>query len=255
MNAGNKALSENGLNLIKSFEGLRLTAYKCLETEKYYTIGYGHYGSDVQAGQTITEEEAVELLKYDVARFEAHVNCYDASYDFTQNQFDALVSFAYNIGSIKQLTQDGTRTCEQIVAAMPLYCHAGGVKLSGLVNRRNLEVALFNTPDSTPTNITDVEQFEIDYETLVSEIISGKWGNGNERKEKLAAAGYDYTYVQSLVNQALNANKTSTTDIDDIAKLVIRGYYGNGETRKIKLTEAGYDYEKVQTRVNEMLKG
>ena len=54
-------LSANGLNLIKSFESCKLTAYKCLPTEKYYTIGYGHYGSDVTAGMKITKEKAEEL--------------------------------------------------------------------------------------------------------------------------------------------------------------------------------------------------
>ena len=62
-------LSPNGLKLIKSFEGCKLTAYKCLPTEKYYTIGYGHYGSDVKAGMKITEEQAEELLSNCSAEF------------------------------------------------------------------------------------------------------------------------------------------------------------------------------------------
>ena len=57
-----RCLSANGLNFIKSFEGCKLTAYKCVPTEKYYTIGYGHYGSDVKAGMTITLKRAEELL-------------------------------------------------------------------------------------------------------------------------------------------------------------------------------------------------
>lgn len=85
-------------------------------------------------------------------------------------------------------------------------------------------------------------------EELAKEVIAGKWGNGNERREKLQANGYDYDAVQDRVNQILS-NKT----IDKIAKEVIRGDWGNGEERKKRLTEAGYDYEKVQKRVNELI--
>ena len=59
--------SQNGLNLIKKYEGLRLTAYKPVKTEKYWTIGYGHYSKDVTEGMTITEAQAEELLKQDLS--------------------------------------------------------------------------------------------------------------------------------------------------------------------------------------------
>ena len=101
-------LSPNGLNLIKSFEGCKLTAYKCLPTEKYYTIGHGHYGSDVKAGMKITEERSEELLVQDCKKAIKNVNSFMSKYNFNQNQFDALVSFAFNIGSINQLTASGT---------------------------------------------------------------------------------------------------------------------------------------------------
>ena len=72
-------LSENGLNLIKSFEGCKLTAYKCLPTEKYYTIGYGHYGSDVTAGMKITKEQAEEFLLQDCKKAIKNVTSYFSS--------------------------------------------------------------------------------------------------------------------------------------------------------------------------------
>ena len=125
-------ISEKGLELIKTFEGLRLSSYKAVSTEKYYTIGYGHYGSDVSKDMTITESQAEELLKKDVEKFEDEVNKY-SNYNFNQNQFDALVSFAYNIGNIDQLTAKGTRTIEQISSHISLYIKAGGKKLDGLV--------------------------------------------------------------------------------------------------------------------------
>lgn len=59
-------LNDAGLTHIKSYEGLRLKAYKVLESEKYYTIGYGHYGSDVRFGQEISKVKANDLFKKDV---------------------------------------------------------------------------------------------------------------------------------------------------------------------------------------------
>ena len=149
-------ISEKGLELIKTFEGLRLSAYKALSTEKYYTIGYGHYGSDVSNDMNITELQAEELLKKDVKKFEDKVNKY-SNYNFNQNQFDALVSFAYNIGNIDQLTAKGTRTIEQISSHISLYVKAGGKTLAGLVKRREKEKELFDTPiESRNTSTTDI---------------------------------------------------------------------------------------------------
>lgn len=135
--------SEAGIKLLKQFEGLRLTAYKCLPSEKYFTIGYGHYGPDVKIGMRITAEQAEEMLKKDLARYEDNVMRYDRIYNWTQNEFDALVSFCYNIGSIDQLTNYGKRDKHTIATKMLLYVNSGGVKLQGLVNRRIKEQALF----------------------------------------------------------------------------------------------------------------
>ena len=136
-------ISENGLNLIISFEGFCPKATKAVKTEKYYTIGYGHYGKDVDEKQTITKEEALTLLKKDMKRFETKVMKYNNCYNFTQNEFDALVSFAYNVGNIDQLTAKGTRTKKEIADAMLLYIKSGGNVLDGLRKRRIRERELF----------------------------------------------------------------------------------------------------------------
>lgn len=136
-------ISQNGINLIISFEGLRLKAYKPVSTEKYYTIGYGHYGSDVKKDMVIDKKKAIELLKNDCRKFENNVNKYQPHYNFNQNQYDAMVSFAYNIGSIDGLTKNGTRSIEEIEKAIPLYNKAGGKVLKGLTVRRNKELDLF----------------------------------------------------------------------------------------------------------------
>lgn len=188
-------LSENGLNLIKSFEGCRLTAYKCLPTEVYYTIGYGHYGSDVKAGMKITEKQAEELLLQDCKKAIKNVNSFMSKYNFNQNQFDALVSFAFNVGSINQLTASGTRTLEQISSKITAYNKSGGRVIAGLVKRRAKEKELFDTPTSTTKKKSNEE--------LAKEVVAGKWGNGNARKIALTKAGYDYKTIQSLVNKLL----------------------------------------------------
>lgn len=135
--------SDAGIKLLKEFEGLRLSAYKCLPSEKYFTIGYGHYGPDVKLGMRITAEQAEQMLRNDLSRYEENVMRYDHIYHWSQNEFDSLVSFCYNIGSIDQLTDYGKRSRQTIAEKMLLYVNSGGVKIQGLVNRRIKEQALF----------------------------------------------------------------------------------------------------------------
>lgn len=139
-------LGQNGIGIIKKYEGLRLTAYKAVSTEKYYTIGYGHYGPDVKKGMTITQAQAEAYLMQDCQTAVKAVNKYQTKYGMNQNQFDALVSFTYNCGAgnLDKLTAGGTRTLVQIAAKFPAYNKAGGKELAGLTRRRAEEQALFN---------------------------------------------------------------------------------------------------------------
>lgn len=184
--------TDNAINLIKNFEGLRLVSYKCVPTEKMWTIGYGHYG--VEEHMTITKNQAEIYLIQDIAKAEKAVNKYYNRYFFNQNQFDALVSFAFNIGSIDQLTHIGKRTKDEIGDAIILYNKSGGVTLQGLVTRRRAEQMLYNLP------------FKDDRKTasqLAQEVIQGKWGNGEARRIRLESYGYDYKEVQKIVNSLL----------------------------------------------------
>ncbi len=94
-------------------------------------------------------------------------------------------------------------------------------------------------------------------DTIVDEVIAGKWGNGTDRKNRLEAAGYDYDTIQNKVNAKLNGgSSTSSTpskSVSQIAKEVIAGKWGNGSERKKKLEAAGYDYDAVQAEVNKQL--
>lgn len=138
------SVSKTGVKFVAKHEGCRLKAYKAIPSEKYYTIGYGHYGPDVTPDMTITKEQAEEMLAKDLARFEKYVR--DTGLELNQNQFDALVSFTYNCGqgSLKMLIKN--RTLEEIGEAMLLYTHAGKKELPGLVKRRKEEHDLFFAP-------------------------------------------------------------------------------------------------------------
>ena len=133
-------ISDKGLALIKKYEGCHLTAYLC--PAGYYTIGYGHTAG-VEEGMTITQEDADAYLLEDCSRSEREVERYNNEYGWNQNEFDALVSFAYNIGSIHQLTAGGTRSREEIAQKMLEYASGGGKTLPGLVKRRKEEQTLF----------------------------------------------------------------------------------------------------------------
>lgn len=136
-----------GIKLITQFEGCRLTAYKC--PAGVWTIGYGHT-QGVHEGQTITKAQAARMLAEDLERYEDKVNKYNDRYKWRQNEFDALVSFAYNIGSIDKLTAGGTRSRQEIADKMLQYNKAGGRVLAGLTRRRQAERALF-VATSQPT--------------------------------------------------------------------------------------------------------
>ena len=129
--------SQNGINLIKQFEGCRLEAYKAVPTEKYFTIGYGHYGADVSPDMKITQDQAETYLRADLEKYENAVNRTGLS--MNQHQFDGLVSFAYNcgVGNLNKLISG--RTIPQIADAILLYNKSGGKVLKGLVRRRNAE--------------------------------------------------------------------------------------------------------------------
>lgn len=148
------SISNNGLALIKRFEGCRLTAYK--DSIGVPTIGYGHTNG-VKMGQTITQDQADAFLKSDCASAEKSVNSY-SKYNWNQNQFDALVSFTFNCGSgnLKTLLNNGQRTISEVSAKITAYNKAGGKVLQGLVNRRAAEKELFDKPVSSSAVSTPV---------------------------------------------------------------------------------------------------
>lgn len=184
-------ISQEGINLIKNFEGIRLQAYKAVPSEEYYTIGIGHYGPDVSKDMIISEEQAYELFRTDVKRFENYVN--NLGLDLNQNQFDALVSFAYNCGpgNLKKLVTG--RTLPEIADAFLLYNKAGGKVYNGLTRRRNSERELFLKDIEedglcTPDKVIAVAIKEIGY---LEKSRSAYMKDPNIIFEKTAGAGSD----------------------------------------------------------------
>ena len=133
-----KQIGKAGLDLVKSFEGLKLRAYLC--PAKVWTIGYGSTGPHVTAGKVITEAQANDLLQDDLDRFEKAVTRL-VTVPLTQNQYDALVSFAFNVGisALERSTllkRVNAKLFDQAKAEFAKWNRAGGRPLAGLTRRR-----------------------------------------------------------------------------------------------------------------------
>lgn len=140
-------ISENGKILIKNFEGLRLKSYRCSANK--LTIGYGHTGSDVSENLTITKQHAEKLFDMDIA-----IHCNNVSklvtVPLSQNEFDALVSFEFNVGygnfanstMLKLLNQNKKKEASE---EFTKWIYVKGIKSKGLVNRRNKEKYYFSS--------------------------------------------------------------------------------------------------------------
>lgn len=148
-------ISKNGLDLIKKFEGCKLTAYK--DSVGVWTIGWGTTNADkaitsttITAGLTISQAKADSWLEQSInSKYVPKVMKYNSTYKWNQNQLDALTSFAYNIGSIDGLTNNGKRSISEISSKILSYNKAGGKVLSGLTTRRKAEKALFDKKTAT----------------------------------------------------------------------------------------------------------
>lgn len=172
--------SQNGRTLIKKFEGCVLQVY--LDCVGVKTLGYGHTGADVNAlpvGARISQEQADEYLKKDLEKFERNVNRYYDTYKWNQNEFDALVSFAYNVGSIDQLVDNGRRNRGQIADAMLLYNKAKKQVIPGLVNRRKAERALFLSGAITASKTYEIGKT---YKIVASGLYIREAPHGNKLK-------------------------------------------------------------------------
>ena len=138
-------ISQKGTAFICEFEGLKKEAYQ--DVVGIWTIGYGHTGPEVKKGMVITESAAVDILKKDLEKFEKDISRL-VKVPLTQNQFDALMSFVYNVGAgnlqsstlLKLLNQGNY---EAVPAQMLRWNKAGGKEVAGLTRRRAAEGQLW----------------------------------------------------------------------------------------------------------------
>ena len=143
---GVRRISQRGLELIKSFEGLRLTAYLC--PAGVPTVGYGSTGPHVRLSMKITEAEAEKLLREDLDRFERAIS--RLAPNATQGQHDAMVSLAFNVGAAaieKSTLLRKHNAGDYAVAAAEFakWNKAGGRELTGLTRRRAAEAELYRS--------------------------------------------------------------------------------------------------------------
>ena len=145
VSVGQMRVSDRCVNMIASYEGCRLEAYKC--PAGVWTIGYGHTAGVKQGDRLASKEEAKQLLLKDIVKYADKVNACVRNGKLifvpNQNQFDALTSFCYNCGAgnLQKLVTGRTET--QIADAMLLYNKGGGKVLAGLIRRRQEEHDLF----------------------------------------------------------------------------------------------------------------
>ena len=140
--------SQEGLELIKKFEGCKLKSYKC--PAGVWTIGYGHT-EDIKEGDIVSPEEANKLLRADVFKFEEYVTD-NVIVNLTQNQFDALVAWTFNLGvgnlrNSTMLKKLNNADYTSVPFEMKRWNKAGGKTLDGLIRRRNAEALLFQSKE------------------------------------------------------------------------------------------------------------
>ena len=132
------------------------------------------------------------------------------------------------------------------------YIKAGDILLN---DDHHVAIAITSGPyagNTTTGTTTNTGYTKKSVAEIAKEVLAGKWGNGDERKNRLTSAGYNYNEVQKKVNELETG--TAKKSVAEIAKEVLDGKWGNGDARKSKLTSAGYDYNAVQKEVNRLLK-
>jgi lysozyme len=204
--------SDKGIAIIKAHEGLRINAYLCPANK--WTIGYGHTSAagepTVSEGMRITKREAEEILRTDLARFEARVNRL-VKVPLTQGQFDALVSFDFNTGKLHSSTLlkrlNGGQYAE-VPRQLMRYVYGDGKQLAGLVRRRRDEAELWRSLDPGATG-GRADFAEIDEPKPPKSI----------RESKTAQAALFVGSLGSLapVNEALMAARTTAEGVSTLA--------------------------------------
>lgn len=208
--------SDAGIDLIKQFEGVRLDSYR--DSVGVWTVGYGHTASCGEPipgpGVKITSQQADMALRKDLNKFEIGVTGLLAT-PIQQHQFDALVSFAFNVGlgNLKNSTllkKVNAGDFDRVPAEFLKWDKAGGRSLPGLTRRRHAEAALFAKVDHAAPIMEEETTAEPDLPTSSKTMAQSKEGNTAIVSGALASAGA----ASQVVDQFQQANDTVSTVMD-----------------------------------------
>lgn len=185
-------------------------------------------------------------------------NCeYGGDWKISDKAWNSLVNLAVDVCSrygfrlVYDGTPNGSLTRHNMFANTSCpgkYLQSRFQELADTVNAR-LDGGNVPTPSPAPSGSKSNEE-------LANEVIAGKWGNGEDRKNRLTQAGYNYSAIQRIVNQKLSGGSTPKPQLksnETIAQEVINGAWGNGHVRRDRLTAAGYNYDVIQDIVNRKL--
>lgn len=216
-------INDVGLNLLKSLENCKLTAYK-LKGETKYSIGYGHSDSKIKRGQTITQAEADNYLFSDLEKFEKYVEK-NTKFNLNENQFSALVSYTYNRGykGFKEL-MNNTKKVSDLSDNIVKYWGSNTNYKNALINRRKKEKALFDTP----VNVSRETFFDIPTKTL-------KRGNMGTEVVKLQKCLMSLGYPIELWGTFEDSTFRAVCDFQYKNKLLVDGVVGKHTRDRLRI--------------------
>lgn len=206
----------------------------------------GLYGGAKYASNGVPDIGADSIIK----------KCSNVSTDFTKIEIGELVHMKGHVGVYvgNGLAVECTPKWSNNVQLTACNCDVAGYNRRNWTSHGFLPYVEYLPTQPTKPAEKPTETVKKSNEELAKEVIQGKWGNGQARKDALTKAGYNYSEVQSIVNEMLKPKPTVKTN-EQIAKEVINGnIWGNGAERKRRLQAAGYNYRTIQNIVNEMLR-
>nr|DAD79122.1 MAG TPA: PlyB like endolysin [Siphoviridae sp. ctsDY37]DAF96030.1 MAG TPA: PlyB like endolysin [Siphoviridae sp. cteLB10] len=217
-----------------------------MEDADHYKAKYGMPSNDTLV--SICEKECLmfEEAGYYAAIY-ASKSWFDTKLNSSRlNRFDKWMAWWYSQASSR---------FDHNVYGMWQYTSDGSV--NGISGRVDMNEAFKDYPSiiggGQPTPVQPSKPTK-SVDELAHEVINGAWGNGDDRKNRLTQAGYNYNAVQNRVNELLGSSSSKKSN-EEIANEVIAGQWGNGNDRKTRLQNAGYDYNAIQDIVNKKLGG
>ena len=211
--------------------------------DRYATSTTNHLGKAVKITKTKASEMAMTFCeRVKAGGFRAGIY---ANTDYLDRMFTKTVINKYILWHA-----DYRKSATADSRAM-FFQYSSDGRVSGISGKVDMNLYMGDVDLVDPKKPEESPLDKPSNEQLAKEVIEGKWGNGDERKRRLEAAGYDYNAVQKIVNELVAKQELKPNDV--IAKEVIAGKWGNGDERKKKLTDAGYDYNAVQKIVNELV--